>query len=199
VGDLRYLEGSYDRFLVGEQRLTVEDITFGRGGFAPALPGPGLGVTIDPSPSNGSSSRKSIGRSAERVMQHAGPRRVVIQRNPTSGTGKKRGELLSLVRRLKVHGFSPRLFSSRQRLDRYLSNPERRAEVFCVVAAGGDGTVGDVVNRCHGLPVAILALGTENLIARYLKLPRDGSAVADMIAAGRRIRPMRGRSTAAGP
>lgn len=48
VGGIRYLEGSYDRHLVRE-RLTLEDITFGRGGFAPALTGPGLGVTIDPS------------------------------------------------------------------------------------------------------------------------------------------------------
>ena len=46
VADLRYLEGSFDRFLVGE-RLTKEDLTFGRGGWAPALPKPGLGVTID--------------------------------------------------------------------------------------------------------------------------------------------------------
>lgn len=48
VRDLRYLEGSYDRHLVWE-RLSVEDITFRRrGGWAPALVGCGLGVTIDP-------------------------------------------------------------------------------------------------------------------------------------------------------
>lgn len=46
IAQIRYLEGSYDRFLVKE-RLTVEDITFGYGGYAPALTGPGLGVTID--------------------------------------------------------------------------------------------------------------------------------------------------------
>lgn len=46
VADIRYLEGSFDRFLVRE-RLTVEDITFGYGGWAPALAGPGLGVTVD--------------------------------------------------------------------------------------------------------------------------------------------------------
>ena len=46
VGGIRYLEGSFDRYLVSE-RLTVEDLTFGRGGYAGALPGPGLGVTID--------------------------------------------------------------------------------------------------------------------------------------------------------
>ena len=47
VGGLRYLEGSYDRHLVREA-LATRDFTFGRGGRAPALPGPGLGVTIDP-------------------------------------------------------------------------------------------------------------------------------------------------------
>ncbi|HZT81145.1 MAG TPA: enolase C-terminal domain-like protein [Gemmataceae bacterium] len=47
VGGLRYLEGSYDRHLVREP-LAARDITFGWGGKAPALPGPGLGVTVDP-------------------------------------------------------------------------------------------------------------------------------------------------------
>jgi muconate cycloisomerase len=47
VAGLRYLEGSYDRHLVREP-LGTKDLTFGWGGWAPALPGPGLGVTIDP-------------------------------------------------------------------------------------------------------------------------------------------------------
>lgn len=46
VGDIRYLEGSYDSFLVKE-RLTHENLTWGRRGIAPALTGPGLGVSID--------------------------------------------------------------------------------------------------------------------------------------------------------
>ncbi len=46
VAGIRYLEGSFDRFLVRE-RLTKQDITFGYGGWAPKLTGPGLGVTID--------------------------------------------------------------------------------------------------------------------------------------------------------
>jgi L-Ala-D/L-Glu epimerase len=47
VADLRYLEGSYDRHLV-RGALGTRDITFGWGGWAPALPGPGLGVAVDP-------------------------------------------------------------------------------------------------------------------------------------------------------
>lgn len=46
IGGVRYLEGSFDRHLVVEP-LTNEDLTFGRGGVASALDGPGLGITID--------------------------------------------------------------------------------------------------------------------------------------------------------
>lgn len=47
VTDLRYLEGSYDRHLVREA-LGTTNLTFGWGGWAPALVGPGLGITVDP-------------------------------------------------------------------------------------------------------------------------------------------------------
>jgi muconate cycloisomerase len=47
VAGLRYVEGSYDRHLVREA-LGTRDLTFRWGGWAPALPGPGLGVTLDP-------------------------------------------------------------------------------------------------------------------------------------------------------
>jgi muconate cycloisomerase len=47
VADIRYLEGSYDRHLVKEA-LGTADLTFGWGGWAPALTAPGLGVRIDP-------------------------------------------------------------------------------------------------------------------------------------------------------
>jgi muconate cycloisomerase len=47
VAGLRYLEGSFDRYLVRE-RLTREDLTFKHGGWAHAINAPGLGVDIDP-------------------------------------------------------------------------------------------------------------------------------------------------------
>lgn len=47
VAGLRYLEGSYDRHLVCEA-LATADLTFGWGGWAKALPGPGLGIALDP-------------------------------------------------------------------------------------------------------------------------------------------------------
>ena len=47
VGGIQYVEGSYDRHLF-RRLLTHEDLTFGYGGRAPALTGPGLGVTVNP-------------------------------------------------------------------------------------------------------------------------------------------------------
>jgi len=46
VKAIRFLEGSYDRHLL-KRLVTREDITFKYGGHAPALLGPGLGVTVD--------------------------------------------------------------------------------------------------------------------------------------------------------
>lgn len=47
VRGLRYVEGSYDGFILAEN-LTVQDLTFRYGGWAPPLSGPGLGVEVDP-------------------------------------------------------------------------------------------------------------------------------------------------------
>ncbi len=46
VANVRYVEGSYDRYLF-RRLLTHEDITFGFGGRGPAITAPGLGVTVD--------------------------------------------------------------------------------------------------------------------------------------------------------
>jgi muconate cycloisomerase len=62
VAVIRHLEGSFDRLLVAE-RLTVEDLTFGWGGWAPALHAPGLGVTID----RASLERVTVARENRRV------------------------------------------------------------------------------------------------------------------------------------
>ncbi|RUL88502.1 dipeptide epimerase [Tautonia sociabilis] len=47
LSGLRFLEGSYDRHVLLENP-TTPDITFGYGGRAWPIPGPGLGVQVDP-------------------------------------------------------------------------------------------------------------------------------------------------------
>lgn len=45
-GDALYHDGSYDKYLLKEN-LTSRDISFGKGGYAEPLNGPGLGVGVD--------------------------------------------------------------------------------------------------------------------------------------------------------
>lgn len=117
---------------------------------------------------------------------------VVIQWNRKSGSGRGRGELIVLSRRLRDFGFVVRMFSNRAKLDRYVrerfdgsdSREPSGRTLKCLVAAGGDGTVADVANRHPGIPIAVLPLGTENLLARFLGMTRSGSQVADAIRSG---------------
>ncbi len=110
---------------------------------------------------------------------------VAIQRNPMSGSGKQCAELLTLIRHLRQHGLRPRLYSDRAELDAAIRPPHRRAALKAIVSAGGDGTLLDLLNRHPDLPIAVFPLGTENLVAKYLRLPRCGRTIARMIAAGR--------------
>jgi diacylglycerol kinase family enzyme len=54
-----------------------------------------------------------------------------------------------------------------------------------VVAAGGDGTLSLIANRTPpGTPLAILPLGTENLLAKYLGATADPQQLCRTIASG---------------
>lgn len=114
---------------------------------------------------------------------HVSPSRwVAIQRNPRSGTGKNRAMLLDLVAELRRLGLRPRMFKDRSRLADWVSRRQAGIDLECIVAAGGDGTLADVFNRFPGVPVAILPLGTENLMAKFLAIPACGVTVARLIA-----------------
>ncbi|MCS7168802.1 MAG: dipeptide epimerase [Gemmatales bacterium] len=57
VAGLRWCEGSYDRFLLREN-VTRANLTFGWGGWAPALTGAGLGIKISPEAVQGMTVRR---------------------------------------------------------------------------------------------------------------------------------------------
>ena len=113
---------------------------------------------------------------------------VAIQRNPTSGAGRRNQPIRDLIRHLSQLGLKPRLYSRRADLDEAVKDPTRRESLVAVVAAGGDGTVLDLVNRHPNLPICVLPLGTENLLAKAIQVPRCGKTVAEIIARGNRRR-----------
>ncbi|MEO2014639.1 MAG: diacylglycerol kinase family protein [Fuerstiella sp.] len=106
---------------------------------------------------------------------------VVIQRNPTSGSGRGAKQLLILIHALRRLGYRVRLFGSRERLDQFAADSAVQKQLRCLVAAGGDGTVTGLAGRFPQFPIATLPLGTENLMAGYLQIPCSGESVARMI------------------
>ena len=55
-----------------------------------------------------------------------------------------------------------------------------------IVAAGGDGTISAVVNGLGGraVPFGVLPLGSANVLAREIRLPRAPEALASLITTG---------------
>src|SRR5215475_11855325 len=110
-------------------------------------------------------------------------RQVLILGNPRAGTGTSVRHVEELVGALRTHGFEPRVCWEREELNAAVEATPRE-ELRCVVAAGGDGTFIEVLNRAPGLPVTVLPLGNENLVARFCGLRRSAREVADIVASG---------------
>jgi diacylglycerol kinase family enzyme len=110
-------------------------------------------------------------------------RRVPILANPRAGSGKSRRIVQGLAVALRHRGLEPVVCWGREEWST-LVNGRSRGELRCVVAAGGDGTLLEVVNRAPGVPAAVLPLGNENLVARHCGISRSGPALADAIVAG---------------
>ena len=109
---------------------------------------------------------------------------IAIARNPTSGSGAGRRELLHLISRLRERGYLVRMYKSREKLRDELDCPERRENLKCLIGAGGDGTIAGLINAYPGLPVAILPMGTENLFAKHIGITRSGKRLADVVIDG---------------
>jgi diacylglycerol kinase family enzyme len=108
---------------------------------------------------------------------------VAILANPRAGADPSRRLVETFARRLQARGLTPLVCWHRRELSEAVASGKEGLR--CVVAAGGDGTLLEVLNRAPGLPVALLPLGTENLAARYCGVTRCAGTLADVIAAGR--------------
>ena len=109
---------------------------------------------------------------------------VVISMNPNSGATDQHTVVDKLTTCLIDYGFEVLLLTDVAEMIEVVGQ-HFGGRLRCVVAAGGDGTISLLANELpENTPLAILPLGTENLLAKYLGVSADPVALANMIVAG---------------
>jgi YegS/Rv2252/BmrU family lipid kinase len=123
----------------------------------------------------------------ERDAMACGQVRIIV--NPISGSGRDPRFIPELARHLTLRGFSvdvrPTCCPGHAR-DLACETPD---EARCVVSVGGDGTHREVLAGLLGrpVPVCVVPLGTENVLARTFRLTRGLEATVRRIQAGRPV------------
>lgn len=122
-------------------------------------------------------------------------RRVILAVNPHAGSRSRHDLIEHLIRELELHGLEPSIITDSYELREVTSQPQIAGELRAVVAAGGDGTVARVANFTPpGTPLAILPLGTENLLSKYLDSSANPHQLAATIARGATVQIDAGRA-----
>lgn len=118
--------------------------------------------------------------------------RILVIYNPAAGPRRRRA-LSKVLRQLRTFGCDISLKATRARGDaEAFARQARQAREMnaeapdVVVAAGGDGTINEVLNGMNGadLPLAIIPLGTANVLAAEIGLSSGAAAVARTIVEG---------------
>lgn len=116
----------------------------------------------------------------------AGVRKILLIYNPIAG--RRRGALLrEVLAALQASGTDVTVRETAARGDAERLAREAGDEPFDVVAvAGGDGTINEVINGLDFArsTLAIVPMGTANVLAREIGLPVEPEAIARTIATG---------------
>ena len=113
--------------------------------------------------------------------------RFLILANPISGGGKARMLAPALATALREHGIEATVHLTQAAGDAAARARTAASEGFTgLVAVGGDGTVNEVLNGMAdpSMPLAVLPVGTANVLALELGLPRDPVQLARLVASG---------------
>lgn len=123
----------------------------------------------------------------QHVNDHPPARRLLIIFNPAAGL-RRRQRLEAVLARLRAHGCEATVQETTGPGDaeRFAAALDP-ARYDALVVAGGDGTVNETINGLGDarLPLAILPLGTANVLAAEIGLALDPDSVAAAIAHGR--------------
>jgi diacylglycerol kinase (ATP) len=116
------------------------------------------------------------------------PRRILIIFNPMAGRKRYRAaRLRGVVAELERLGCIVEVRSTRAPGDAERLAREANPTFDLIVAAGGDGTVNEVVNGlfARSRPMAVLPLGTGNVLANEVGMPRNPRRLAEVLADGK--------------
>ncbi len=112
-------------------------------------------------------------------------RRLLVIHNPAAGGWRREPRFARALAELERRGCRVEVRRTEARGDAEWAARAARADEFdLVVAAGGDGTINEVVNGLthSGLPLGVIPLGTANVFAAEIGLPRDIRAAASFTA-----------------
>lgn len=122
-------------------------------------------------------------------------KRCRIIYNPTSGREAMKNNLVDILNILERTGYETSAYATTPEPNSAKNEAERAAKAGfnLIVAAGGDGTINEVVNGIaplkHRPKLGIIPAGTTNDYARALKIPReDPIGAAKVIAKGQTIK-----------
>ncbi len=115
------------------------------------------------------------------------PRRILVIFNPAAGRERSHAKRLGrVVAELERRGCTVTILPTDAPGDAEQLAREADPAFDLIVAAGGDGTVNEVANGIFAAsrPLAVLPLGTGNVLANEIGLPRDPRRLARVIADG---------------
>jgi len=126
---------------------------------------------------------------AQRLADDAPFRRALVVANPIAGRGKGENVALEVGEGLRRMGATAEVFARLGRADVRDWLHERSAEADLVVVVGGDGTLRDVLEGLVDarVPVGLLPMGTGNVFASELQLPRDVHRALEIFRARRTV------------
>lgn len=122
------------------------------------------------------------------VEKGQSPNGILIAANPHSGAMDRRPMLESLAARLNSVGYEPHLCYQMDQWGTLASQMQREGKLRAAISAGGDGTLAALVNRISPeVPVLVVPMGTENLLAKHFGLTAEIEDILNVLHFGKTI------------
>ena len=125
----------------------------------------------------------SIEQAANHTVQS-----VIILTNPRAGASSGAQVVEQVKLAIEARGFEVLVLSKIEEAASCAKRLFQEGALRTVIAAGGDGTLALLANHLPSeIPLTLLPLGTENLLAKYFGLSNNIHEIAEIVAAGRTL------------